>query len=345
MRVLLAGDGFVTTEVMREALRAVAPDVDTAEVSSTWPYTPFHDVAEVHEALGDEDELIAALQGCDAVISHTYPFTEKVLEACPDLKMISICRGGPVNANIDAATRHEVIVTNAPGRNAGATAEHSVAMILATVRQLAQHDAAVRTGDWHAEYYSFDLVGDEISTMTVGVIGYGAVGRRVANIMAAFGGRVIVFDPWARNRDDAAANVEFVDELDELLRRSNIVTIHARVTPENHHMLNAAAIATMPRGSVIINCARGPLMNYDDVCDALDSGHLFAAGFDCLPEEPLPVNHRLLHTDHVTITPHLAGASKEAARIAARIAAADVAAFARGERPDHLMNPDLFDKE
>lgn len=343
MRVLLASDGFLTDEVMREALTAEIPDVETAAIASTWPVPPFHDVAEVKEALGDEDELIEALQGCEVAFSHTFPFTEKVIAACPDLKLITICRGGPVNVNIDAATKHGVLVSYTPGRNATATAEHTIGMILAAARQIPQRHNEVIGGQWRSDYYIFDNVGPEIGSSTVGVVGYGAVGAKVANIMASFGGRVLVFDPWAKNRE-GASNIEFVEDIDELLAGSDIVTLHARVTPENQHMINADTLAKMPKNSIIINCARGALVDYDAVCDAIDSGHLFAAAFDCLPEEPLPADHRLMSTPRVTFTPHLAGASKEASRLAARIGSADIAAFIRGEKPTHLANPEVLEQ-
>lgn len=341
MRVLLASDGFLTEDVMREALTAEVPDVDTATIASTWPVPPFHDVAEVKEALGDEDELINALKGCDIAFSHTFPFTEKVIAASPDLKLITICRGGPVNVNIEAATKHGVLVSYTPGRNATATAEHTVGMILSAARQIPQRHDEVVSGQWRSDYYIFDNVGPEIGSSTVGVVGYGAVGAKVANIMASFGGRVLVFDPWAKNRE-GAPNIEFVDELDDLLSGSDIVTLHARVTPENERMINAETIAKMPQNSIIVNCARGALVDYDAVCDAIDSGHLFAAAFDCLPEEPLPADHRLMATPRVTFTPHLAGASKEASRLAARIGSADIAAFMRGDKPTHLANPEVL---
>ena len=322
MKVLLASDGFVTDDVLRTAMSAAAPEAQLAAIASTWPVPPYGDVGEVREAAGDEDELVAALRGCDVAFSHTFPFTRKVIEACPDLKMIAICRGGPVNVNIEAASDHGVLVSYAPGRNAVATAEHSVGMILAAMRQIPQRNAELLAGQWRSDYYIFDNVGPEVGSSTVGVIGYGAVGRRVAHVMASFGGDVLVHDPWAADR--SGEGVAFVDTLEELLRRSDIVTLHARATPDNH---------------------RGELVDYDAVCDALDSGHLFAAGFDVLPAEPLPLDHRLMSTPRVVLTPHLAGASKEAARLAARIGAADIAAFIRGERPAHLANPNAFERK
>ncbi len=340
MKVLLASDGFVTDAVLRTALARALPDVETASIASTWPVPPFRDIGDVREAAGDEDELIEALSGCDVAFSHTFPFTEKVIAASPSLKLVAICRGGPVNVNIEAATRAGVLVSYTPGRNATATAEHTVGMILASLRQIPQRHREVVDGQWRSDYYIFDNVGAEIGSSTVGVVGYGAVGRRVAAVMAAFGARVLVYDPWA---GEPAEGMTHVDSLGELLAGSDVVTIHARVTPENRRMIDTDALALMPEGSVLVNCARGELVDYDAVCDALDAGRLFAAGFDVLPQEPLPPGHRLLRTPRVTITPHLAGASKEAARIAARIGAEDIAAFAAGRRPLHLANPEALE--
>lgn len=341
MKVLIASDGFLTDDVLTTALKNEVPDAEVARLVGTWPDPPFGDVAEVHEALGDEDELIDALKGCEAVVSHTHPFTEKVIAASPDLKLISICRGGPVNVNIDAATKHGVMVSYAPGRNARATAEHSVAMLLAAARQIAQRHMEVVNGEWATDYYKFEKTGQEVGASTVGVIGYGAIGARVAAIMAAFGARVLAFDPFKEPGSDGV--VEFVT-LDQLLAESDFVTLHARVTEENKHMINAESLAKMKKGSILINCARGPLVDYDAVCDSIDAGHLHAAAFDCLPEEPLPADHRLLKTPRITFTPHLAGASQEASRVAARIATADIAAYSRGEVPTHLANPAVLEK-
>jgi D-3-phosphoglycerate dehydrogenase len=338
MKVLLAGDGFVLPEVMEKALRAELPEVETSSIQFGWPVEPQSDFGGVQEATGDEDELIAALKGATVCFTHTAPITEKVMAASPDLKLVTVCRGGPVNADLAAASRLGIQVTRTPGRNATATTEHSVAMILAAVRQIVPRHMELVKDEWHGDYYEYDKVGPEVQGSTVGVIGHGAVGSRVARIMDAMGAHVVVFDPWM---DPARLpeSMDLVDTLDELCERSNIVTIHARVTPENYHMIGADQIAKMPRGSVLVNCARGPLLDYDAACDALDSGHLFAASFDCLPSEPLPPGHRLTTTPRVSLTPHLGGASKQAAELAAQIGAADIARFARGETPIHLTNP------
>lgn len=341
MKILLASDQFVTREVMESALAEEGVQAELASITSPWPVPPFEDIGDVREALGDEDELIEALRGCDIAISHTFPFTRKVIEASPDLRMIAIGRGGPVNVNIDAATDNGVMVTYAPGRNANATAEHSLAMILAAARQIAQRDAEIKAGEWRSDFYIYDNVSPEIAGSTVGVFGVGAIGKRVARALAALDAKVIAYDPFAKDRD--IPDVEFVEDLDEFFRRSAILTLHARVTPENQNIIDSHALGLLPDGAVLVNCARGGLVDYDAVADALESGKLYAAAFDTFPQEPLPDDHRLRSFDNVTMTPHLGGASKGAAQLAARINAADIAAFISGETPAFVANPDVLD--
>jgi D-3-phosphoglycerate dehydrogenase / 2-oxoglutarate reductase len=344
IRVLLAADGFLTPRVMSSALGVTMPDVETTVVVSTWPDTTFHDFGGVHEALGDEDSLIEALQGCQACFTHTWPVTERVLAATPGLRLVTVCRGGPVNVDRQAATEHGVVVTFTPGRNATATAEHTIGMILAAARQIAQRDEEIRRGLWRSDFYNYGQVGPEISGSTAGVIGVGAVGSRVAHILGAMGAEVLAFDPWAdQGKLDPA--VHLVDSLEELMSRANIVTIHARVTPENLHLVGAHEISLMPQGAILVNCARGQLLDYDAVAEGLERGQLFAAAFDCFSEEPLPPDDRLRSIPAVTMTPHLGGASKQASELAARIGAEDIRRFFAGERPLYCENPEVFDKE
>jgi D-3-phosphoglycerate dehydrogenase len=268
------------------------------------------------------------------------PITERVLRECPELELVAVGRGGPVNVNVDAATAHGVAVTCTPGRNATATAEHTIALMLAAMRRIPQVHADLAAGTWRGDYYRYDSVGLELEGRTVGLIGYGAIGSRVARIVNAFGANVLVHDPYV---DHAALQgiAEHV-ELRDLLKRSDVVSLHARVTPETTGMIGAEEIRRMPRGAVLINCARGALVDYGAVCDALDKEHLFAAGFDVFPEEPIPPASRLRHTEGIVMTPHLAGASRETAHNAARITAEEVNRFLTGQPLLHCQNPEVF---
>ncbi|MFI0353057.1 NAD(P)-dependent oxidoreductase [Actinomadura sp. 9N407] len=368
MRVLAAGDLFVLPALLDEALRAeLGAAADVRPLELPWPVTPFGPVAEVDEASGTEDSLIEALDGVRACVTQMAPITAKVLENAPDLELVAVARGGPINVNVEAATAHGVQVCYAPGRNATATAEYTVGLLLAALRRIPEtHAALAQRGEWGGRYYTYDATGLELEGTTVGLVGGGAVGSRVARILTGFGADVQVYDPYLSDSGATAApgatphtprvgfasssvarggatphtpRVGFASSLDELLRRSKIVSLHARLTPETRGLIGAREIGLMPSGSVLINCARGPLLDQDALCDALESGHLLAAGLDTFAEEPPPPGARVFSVPGLVMTPHLGGASRAVAEKAARIVAAEVGRLHRGEPLAHCLNP------
>lgn len=340
--VLLAGDQFVLNHHLAQELAAVAgADAWTLrELEFPWPSVPFGKVAEVDEAVGTEEQMIEALDGVRVCLTQLAPLTKRILAACPDLELFAVSRGGPVNANLEAATEHGVVVTLAPGRNATATAEYTIGMMLATLRGIADGHHEVSEGRWEASRFVFARSGRELEGTTVGLVGAGAIGSRVARILLGFGARVLVFDPYAEP-GSLPHGVTSVS-LDELLASARVVSLHARVTPENREMIGAAQLAAMPQGAVLINCARGALVDHAALADALRAGHLFAAGLDVFDEEPLPPDHPLRRAPNVVMTPHLAGASRQVAGNACRMVAAEADRFRRGEPPLHCANPDVL---
>lgn len=337
-RILAAGDHFVRPDLLTGALYDTGlTGLDVAELTLPWPDVPFGPVAEVDEASGSEDQLIDALAGARVCLTQMAPITRAVLDRCPDLELVAVGRGGPVNVNVTAAADRGVTVSNAPGRNATATAEHTVALMLAAMRRVPQTHAELAGGVWRGDYYRYEAVGFELSGATVGLVGYGAIGRLVGRIVRGFGASVLVHDPYVRP-EELAGEAEVVD-LDTLLASSDVVSLHARLTDGTRGLIGAAQLARMRPGSVLVNCARGALADYDAVLDALDSGQLFAAGFDVFPVEPVPPGSRLLAHPGVVMTPHLAGASRDTAHRAAEIVAGEVARFLRGEPLRHTVQP------
>ncbi|MEV6110201.1 2-hydroxyacid dehydrogenase [Streptomyces sp. NPDC051940] len=337
--ILTAGDHFVLNSLVREHLHPVAPDATVRELTLPWPVEPFGPVAEVDEASGTEDQLIEALDGVEICVTQMAPLTGRILKASPALRLFCVSRGGPVNANLEAATRHGVAVTFAPGRNADATAEHTVALMLAAARRIPAVHADLRGGSWRGDYYRYEEVGPELAGGTVGIVGYGAIGSRVARIVSGFGARVLVADPFACAGD--VAPYELVP-LDELMRRATFVTVHARATAGNAGLLSRELIASMPAGGVLVNCARGSLLDYDAVCDALADGALFGAAFDVFPHEPVPAGSRLLTTPNLVLTPHLAGASRQTALNAVAMVTDEVRRYLAGRPPRHCANPEVL---
>lgn len=337
--VLVAGDRFVLNRLLRDALAAVDDGrLRLTEHEFGWPLEPFGPVAEVQEASGSEDEMRRLLPGIEVVVTEMAPLTEGVIAGAPDLKLIVVCRGGPVNVNLAAATARAIPVCFSPARNAAATAEYTIGLMLAAMRRLAEGHADLARGVWRGDFYAYADAGSEIEGKTVGLVGFGAVGRRVARVLRAFGADVLVADPYVDPAEVEAVGARVVG-LDDLLPHAQVLSLHARLTPETRHLIGREQIARLPPGAVLVNGARGGLLDDDALCDALESGHLRAAALDVYDPEPPPPDSRLFATPNLTLSPHIAGASRETAERAARVAAEEVGRYLRGEAPKFVANP------
>lgn len=341
--IAIAGDHFVTPQLFRNALeRELGPGNSSyAELTLPWPHEPFTPIGTVQEASGSVADTITVLEGAEIAVSQMAPFTAEVFTARPELRMIGICRGGPVNVDLAAATAAGVLVSFAPGRNAQAAAEYTVGLILASMRRIASADAELKQGIWRGDYYAWDNVGAELAGATVGLVGYGAIGRIVARILRAFGSEVVAFDPYA---DPAALADDGVValELDEVLQRSAVVSLHARLTDETHHLIDERALQLLPPGAVLVNAARGGLLDYAPLPELLRTGRLGAVALDVYDLEPPPADWPLFAAPNVLVSPHLAGATRQTATRAADIVARDVADFLGGGTPAHIANPDVL---
>ncbi|MGI5454846.1 NAD(P)-dependent oxidoreductase [Streptomyces sp. CA-249302] len=305
LRIVAAGDHFVRPRMISETISAIWPRERSGraflvrELTLGWPLEPFGPVAEVDEAGGTEEAVIQALaDDREVLITQMASVTERVMESSPALRLVVVCRGGPVNVNLDAAKVNDVRVCYASGRNAAATAEFTVGLLLAALRRIPQaHDLLAGQRSWQgATYYTYEQSGLELEDLPVGLVGYGAVGSRVARALCAFGAQVMVYDPYVRGEIQGLR----VSSLDELLRRSRVITLHARLTPETREL------ALLPEGAVVVNAARGPLLDEDALCDALESGRLSGAALDTYEREPVPEGSRLFElADRVVMTPCL----------------------------------------
>lgn len=338
MKILVAGDRHVLSRLMVEALeKELGDDLDATTIDFEWPMQPHVEVAEVKEAAGSEEEVIEAGRGAEVIVTQLAPITQKVLDALDDLKLVVVTRGGPVNVNVEAAAQNGVIVANAPGRNAPAAAEYALGLMLAAMKRIPDAHASLKGGEWRGEFYAYEENGVELDGSTVGLVGFGAVGSRVAKVLTAFGAEVLVHDPFVDGGPVEEAGGRKAG-LAELLERSRVVSLHARLSDETRGMIGAEQIAKMPEGSVLVNTARGGLLDYDALCDALESGHLGAAALDVYDEEPPPEGSRLFAVPNLVLSPHIAGATRETAHRAADIAATEVGRYARGEKPENVVN-------
>ena len=338
LKVLAAGDRFVPCWLLKEELsRESGDDLQISTLELLWPTEPAKRIAEVEEASGSEEQIIEAINDAEIIIVHNAALTKRVIKSSHNLKLIVCTRGGPVNVNMDAAAERRIVVCYAPGRNAPAAAEYTVGLMLAAMRRITEAYASLLLGEWHGEFYAYAECGLEFDGSTAGLVGFGAIGSRVARILRAFGAEVLVYDPFVDEMKVEESGAHKA-RLEELLEGSQIVSVHARLTDETRGMIGAEQIAHMPEGSVLVNCARGGLLDYEALCDALESEHLGAAALDVYPEEPFPKDSRLLKTPNLVLSPHVAGATKQTARRAARIAAAEVGRYIRGEELANVAN-------
>ena len=341
--IAIIGDRFMLPSLFEAAIRDQCGDALTIRSHEMpWPDEPMqHGYAMVgmdglKEYFGRADEIIALAGGAAIVITQLAPFSAGVIDRLPNLRLIAVSRGGPVNIDLAAARERKILVVNTPGRNASAVAEFTLGAILAETRLITRGHEALRRGLWRGDLYRADRTGRELSEMTVGVVGYGHVGTKVVRILKAFGCRILVCDPYVQlSADDLNDGVEQVS-LERVIADSDIVSLHARVTDETRGFFGAEQFAAMKPGAYFVNTARGPLVDYAALTDALRSRRLRGAAIDTFGVEPAPADWELLRLDNVTLTPHIAGASTKTVKFAAQAAAEEVRRFLRGEPP---LNP------
>jgi D-3-phosphoglycerate dehydrogenase / 2-oxoglutarate reductase len=342
-KIAIIGDRFMTPSTFEAAIRARCDallDIETIELP--WPDEPMrHGYDEpgmdgLKEYQGDAESIIDFVDLAEIAITQLAPFSAAMLERMPALKLIVVARGGPVNIDLAAAREQGVLIVNAPGRNASAVAEFTIGAIIAETRLMTRGHDALRRGEWRGDLYRADLVGRELSQMTVGVIGYGHIGTKVVRLLKAFGGRILVADPYVDLSAEDIRDGVLKAPLAALLRESDVVTLHARVTAETLGFIGRAEFAAMRRGAVFINTARGPMVDYDALTEAVKSGHLRGAMLETFAVEPAPAGLELLTLENVTLTPHIAGASLKTIERAADSAAEEVRRYLAGEAP---LNP------
>lgn len=303
-------------------------------------------VDNVKEANGNPEYIKEKIAGCEAVVSGYAPFTSKIMDASKVLKIIGISRGGPVNADHDAATERGIRVLRTVGRNAESVADQTMGFILSECRFISRHSHEIKTGKYfeklesegRSKYLaSFNWM--ELNGKTLGLVGFGQVGTRVAKRALAFGMNVIVYDPYIDTSILGSEGYECV-KLDRLLKDSDFISIHAKLTPETHHMINDETLAKMKKTAVLINTARGEIIDEAALFRALSNGVIASAALDVFEQDPIRRDNPLIQLDNVTVTPHSAGRSPNTEMRGYRQVALQVASYLRGEEinPMYVSN-------
>ena len=271
--------------------------------------------------------LVERLQGADAVICNKVQITADVMAACPTLRYVGLFATGYNNIDVAYAADHGVTVCNVPGYSTEAVAQHTFSLLLGITNRVHQYTATVAEGDWirSSTFSYFPMPLTELCGKTIGIVGYGAIGRRVGDMARAFGMKVLVHG----RRPIPDADVEQVP-FEELLSRSDVVTMHRPLNADSREMMNRAAFAKMKPGAIFINTSRGGLVEEQALREALDSGHLMGAGVDVLQVEPMAEDCPLLGAPNLLITPHIAWAGVETRHRLMGVVAENIRQFLNG---------------
>jgi glyoxylate reductase len=285
------------------------------------------------------DQLLDLLTGCDGALTLlTDRIDGAVLDRNPSLRVVSNLAVGYDNIDVPAATARGVLVCNTPGVLTAATADHTWALLLAAARRIPESIQYVREGKWKT-WGPLLLLGQEVSGATLGIVGLGRIGKEVAKRAHGFGMRILAYDPIEDEAFAREYGVEYAP-LDRILEEADFVTLHVALTEETHHLIGAEELARMKPTAILVNAARGPVVDTEALVRALREGEILGAALDVTDPEPLPAEHPLVSMPNCIVVPHTASATVQTRDRMATLAAENLLAGLRGERPPASVNAD-----
>lgn len=321
----MSGKVLVTREVFDETIAHLKQHFEVESNQQDRPYS--------------REELIAKLQGKDGVqTSSSDRIDGDLLDRCPSVRAVCNTAVGYNNIDVDACTKRGVMVTNTPGVLTESVADLSMGLVIATCRRMTEGESYLRTGQWKGSFLK-QMLGQDVHGATLGIVGFGRIGQAIARRARGFDMKVLYH---SRNRVEAGveneASVTYAAK-EDLLRRSDIVLLILPYTPDTHHFIGARELSLMKRSAVLVNMARGGIVDDGALVEALKNGTIWAAGLDVYENEPR-VNPGLLELTNVVLTPHIASATTPTRQAMAMTAAKNLVAALSGQAPPNLLNPD-----
>lgn len=294
------------------------------------------DVVIYDHSTKDEAEIIRRIGDAEIVVANKSPISRRVLDACPNAKYITIQATGYDPIDYVYAREKGIPVSNVPTYGTASVAQFAIALLLEICGHAAHHSDAVHAGRWaeSGEWTFWDYPMIELAGKTMGIMGFGRIGQNVGRIAKALGMNVIAFN---RSRSAEGAEIAEYVELDELLHRADVISLHCPLFPETRGIINRETISKMKDGVIIINNSRGPLVVEQDLADALNSGKVYAAGLDVVSSEPISADNPLLKAKNCLITPHISWAPKESRQRIMDCTVENIRAFQAG-KPQNVVN-------
>ncbi len=289
---------------------------------------------------GNPEEILADLVDADGFIIRIGYMDRKSIEAAKNLKVIARPGVGVDNVDLAAATERGIPVVIAPGANTRSVAEHAFAFMLAASKDMLRSDRQTRSGNFNVRnsYKAFELYGK-----TLGLIGYGNIGRILAQLSSAIGMKVIVFDPFVKPETITQQGYQYEKDLTRLLPNVDVLSLHVPLTDATRMMIGERELNLMKPNAVIVNCARGGIIDEQALAEALKNNKIHSAALDVFSSEPVNSDHPLLQLDNAIVTPHMAGLTREAASGVATMAAEGVLAILSGKKWPHVANKEVYE--
>jgi len=356
-KILVITDSYLTKNLWEKGLRdALGNLYDSQEIrylelridtpgSMKFSTEP---VKGVREAMGDLEQVESEIGDAEILVIQFAPITADVMDADKNLKLISSARGGPVNVDAETATKRGIVVTGTVGRLAPPVADHTMGLLLAEVRHIARDHAAVMSGSFFSNpdpRRGRRIPVEEMEEKTIGIAGFGQVGREVAKRAKGFGMKILAFDPYIDEATATKYGAVKVD-LDTLVKESDFISINARESPETFHLLGEKQFAMMKQTAYVVNTSRGSIIDEKALVKALQNNQIAGAGIDVFEEEPLKKDNPLLKLSNVTITPHTAGGSDRSNLRSIALTSGTVARYVKGEKYiiAEVVNPAVLKK-
>lgn len=350
MKGILLGDAMIGGEGFEKAwnkyLNQYGNDIVVSDWETDWDQLQHRrlEVEKKGPEIEEVDEIILK-EGKDAqaLMGLFVPVSSKVIDAMPNLKIVGVSRAGLENVNVEEATKRGILVFNVRGRNAHAVSDFAVGMMLAECRNIARAHNAIQNGKWRKTFVNSDYI-PEMHDKTVGLVGFGNIGRLVTKKLSGFDVNVVVYDPYTSKEDIKDLGATKV-ELDDLLKNSDFVSMHARLTNENKGMIGEREISLMKSTSYFINTGRAGLVDQKALVETLKNKKIMGAALDVFATEPIEEDSEFLKLDNVTLTTHIAGTTTEALTNSPYLLVEDIAKFLKGEQAKFIVNPEVLENE
>jgi D-3-phosphoglycerate dehydrogenase / 2-oxoglutarate reductase len=349
IKTLLLGDAMIPGADFKAAAENFIGDYTGEIISGDWEpdWSKLQSRRLEVEKKGPEIEVVDKMilekgKDIELLAGLFLPISSKVFEAMPRLRIAGVARAGVENVNVAEATKRGIIVFNIEGRNAEAVSDFAVGLMLSECRNIARAHFSIKNGQWRKEFSNSDWV-PELKGKNVGIVGFGYIGRLVAQKLSGFGVNRLIYDPFAKPEEIRALGCEPAEK-EDLFKRSDFVTLHARLSEQTKNLVDAKEIALMKPTAYLINTGRAGLVNESALIAALKAKKIAGAGLDVFSFEPIKSDSEFLTLDNVTMTTHIAGTTKEALSRSPEILMEDIKKLLSGEKPRFVINREVLDR-